>query len=221
MHTRVCLCSLRLASLFLQSCGSLYNQIPLAFKVRFPGVSQSLCWIPRLGSLTWGSEISQQWENFFGITFLQSVGHLPGRYEVWFYRECVPPPPPSHCGFVIVFGCGVSFLVGSSVLLSMVVQQLVVILVLSQEMSACSSTPPSWTGTLLSILCLQNFFQCYYYFGEITNLAALQKNSLLSWQVFVTVVVYTEVCARCYFKCRTYYFIISFMMLCKVYIWKQ
>ena len=91
MHTRVCVCSLRLESLFLQSCGSLYNQIPLAFKFRFPGVSQSLCWIPRLGSLTWGSEISQQWENFFGITFLQPVGHLPGRYEVWFYRECAPP----------------------------------------------------------------------------------------------------------------------------------
>ena len=29
-----------------------YNQIPLAFKVRFPGDSQSLCWIPRLESLT-------------------------------------------------------------------------------------------------------------------------------------------------------------------------
>ena len=35
----------------------------------------------------------------------------------------------SHCGFSFVFGCGVSFLVSSSVLLSMIVQQLVVILV--------------------------------------------------------------------------------------------
>ena len=40
------------------------------------------------------------------------------------------------------------FLVGSSVLLSMVVQQLVAVLVLSQEeMSARPSTPPSLTGT--------------------------------------------------------------------------
>ena len=31
--------------------------------------------IPRLGSLTWGSEPTQQWENFFGIIFLQFVGH--------------------------------------------------------------------------------------------------------------------------------------------------
>ena len=39
----------------------------------------------------------------------------------------------SHCGFSFVFGCGVSFLVSSSVFLLMTVQQLVVILVLSQE----------------------------------------------------------------------------------------
>ena len=56
------------------------------------------------------------------------------------------PLLPSCCGF-FAFGHGVSFLIGSSILLSMVVQQLVVILVLSQdEMSARSSTPPSETG---------------------------------------------------------------------------
>ena len=35
-------------SLLWKSC----NQISLAFKVKFPGDSQSICWIPRLGSLT-------------------------------------------------------------------------------------------------------------------------------------------------------------------------
>ena len=40
---------------------------------------------------------------------------------------------PSHCGFSFVFGCGVSFLVSSSVFLSIIVQHLVVIPVLSQE----------------------------------------------------------------------------------------
>ena len=50
----------------------------------------------------------------------------------------------SHCGFSFVFGCGVSFLVSSSVFLSMIFQQLVVILVLSQEgVRARPSTPPS------------------------------------------------------------------------------
>ena len=49
-----------------------------------------------------------------------------------------------HCGFFFVCGCGLSFfLVGSGLLLSMVVQQLVAVEVLSQEMSALSSTPPS------------------------------------------------------------------------------
>ena len=39
----------------------------------------------------------------------------------------------SHCDFSSVFGCGVSFLVSSSVFLLMIVQQLVVIPVLLQE----------------------------------------------------------------------------------------
>ena len=41
------------------------NQIPLAFKVRFPGGSQSLCLIPRLGNLLWALER----KGFFGIMF--------------------------------------------------------------------------------------------------------------------------------------------------------
>ena len=58
----------------------------------------------------------------------------------------VASPLPLDAGYL--------FLVGSNILLSMVVQQLFVILVFSQEMSAWSSTPPSlypsdkipWTG---------------------------------------------------------------------------
>ena len=45
-------CALQDWSLFPPVLWKSYNQIPLAFKVRFPGDSQSLCWIPRLGSLT-------------------------------------------------------------------------------------------------------------------------------------------------------------------------
>ena len=56
----------------------------------------------------------------------------------------IAPLLPSHCGFSFVFGCGVSFLVTSSVFLSVIVQQLVVILVLLQEgVRARPSTPPS------------------------------------------------------------------------------
>ena len=56
----------------------------------------------------------------------------------------IAPLLPSHCAFSFVFACGVSFLVSSSVFLSMIVQQLVVILVFSKEgVRACPSTPPS------------------------------------------------------------------------------
>ena len=33
------------------------DQIPLAFKVKFPGSSQSLCWTPRLRNLLWALEL--------------------------------------------------------------------------------------------------------------------------------------------------------------------
>ena len=45
----------------------------------------------------------------------------------------IAPLLPSPCSFSFVFGCGVSFLLSSSVFLSLMVQQLVVIPVLSQE----------------------------------------------------------------------------------------
>ena len=73
VHTRFRLCPPRLESLLPPVPWKTYDQIPLAFKVRFPGDSQTLCLIPRLGSLIWGSELSQQWENFFGIIVLQFV----------------------------------------------------------------------------------------------------------------------------------------------------
>ena len=80
--TKSCLCPLRLESLFPLVLWKSYNQIPLAFKVRFPGDAQFFCRIPSLGSLTWGSEPSQQWENFFGIIILQFVGHPLSGYRI-------------------------------------------------------------------------------------------------------------------------------------------
>ena len=64
----------------------------------------------------------------------------------------IAPLLPSHCSFSFVFACGVSFLVSSSVFLSMIVQQLVVIPVFSKEgVRACPSTLPSWTNLRNSI----------------------------------------------------------------------
>ena len=60
--------------------------------------------------------------------------------------------------FSLSLDVGYLFLVGSSVLLSVAVQQLVTTLVLSQqEMNAWPSTPPSWTGSLLYIFDLGTY----------------------------------------------------------------
>ena len=55
-----------------------FNQIPLAFKVKFSGGSQSLCEIPRLGSLLCALKALQHFDNFFGKIVLQFVGCLLG-----------------------------------------------------------------------------------------------------------------------------------------------
>ena len=70
----------------------------------------------------------------------------------------------SHCGLSFVFACGVYFLVSSSVFLSMIVQQLVVILVFSQEgVRARPSTPPSCSQFIK--IFLREFFLREFYFS--------------------------------------------------------
>ena len=54
----------------------------------------------------------------------------------------IVPLLPFHCSFSFVLEWRVSFLVGSGISLLMAVQQLIVILVLWQEMSARSFAPP-------------------------------------------------------------------------------
>ena len=90
------------------------NQILLTFKVRFPGDSQSLCWIPRLGSLLWGLELLQQCEIFFGVIILPFVDRPPGGSMVGLMvtsssRTCTTscasqaPTCPSHLSFNFCF----------------------------------------------------------------------------------------------------------------------
>ena len=72
---------------------------------------------------------------------------------------------PSHCPFSFVFACGVSFLVSSSVFLSMIVQHLVVILVLSQRgVNAHPSTLLSWTNLEHVNFFFFNFFFNFNFF---------------------------------------------------------
>ena len=83
-HTRLCLCPPRVSvsPVLWKFC----NQILLAFRVKFPGGLQSLCWIPRLGNLWFTLELSQQCENFFGIIVLQFVSHLLSSFIVGLAR---------------------------------------------------------------------------------------------------------------------------------------
>ena len=90
MCTLICVCPLRVESLFPPVLSKSCNQIPLDFKVWFSRNSSSCCWTPRLGSLTWGSEPSLQRVAFCGISVLQCVSHPPTSYGIWFYCDCVP-----------------------------------------------------------------------------------------------------------------------------------
>ena len=78
-----------------------------------------------------------------GTSFFVVVVFVPprvsGGYEVWFYHDYASTTTCCHSSFVL--DMGYLSLVGSSILLLMVFQQLVVILVLLQErMSTCPST---------------------------------------------------------------------------------
>ena len=88
------------------------NQIPLVFKVRFPGDSQFLCHIPRLGSMTWVSEPSQQVGELFWY-YCSLVCGLPTQ-QVWdLILSCCTLPTISLRLF-FDFGHRVSFFGGSS-----------------------------------------------------------------------------------------------------------
>ena len=98
VHTRFCWCPQEW-TLFPTVLWESFNEIPLAF--RCPGDSQSLCQIPRLGSMMWGLEPSQQCENFFGIIVIQWVGCPPHRFGIWFCHDCVPPTILLLCPWIL------------------------------------------------------------------------------------------------------------------------
>ena len=119
-----------------------YNQIPLVFKVRFPGIPSPFV----------GSPVREAWH---GVQNLHNSGstslvllfsslwvtHLTG---MGFDFIMISPHLP-----VSSLSLDVGYLVWwvPSALLLMVVQQLVTVLVVWQEkMRAHPSTPPSWTG---------------------------------------------------------------------------
>ena len=84
----------------------------------------------------------------FGIIVLQFMGHPPGGYRILFYHNCTPPTTSMKLLLCLwtwgIFFFFFFFFGGFQHLLSMIVQQLVAILELSQEeMIAHLSTQPS------------------------------------------------------------------------------
>ena len=100
--------------------------------MRIPGLSVIFPgWEARLG-------VQNLQDSFFGLIVLQFVGHPRDGCGIRFYSDCAPPGVPL---FLCLWTWNISFSGGFRVLLSMVVQQLAVILELSQaEMSVHIST---------------------------------------------------------------------------------
>ena len=103
---------------------------------RRPSHTQRQVWL----SLLWGSLLLSVGFGAHKILFMPSKS----LWQVWgLILNVIAPLLPSCC-FSFVLGCGVAFLGGSNILFLMVIQQLVVILVFSQEkMGTHPSTPPN------------------------------------------------------------------------------
>ena len=149
-------CALQEWNLFLPLLWKSCNQISLACKVRFPRDSLSLCWSP--GWEAWHGAQNHHNSGRTSLVLLFSSLWVTLLAGMGFDFIMIAPLLPFHCGFFFVFGWGLSFLVGSTVLLSMVVQKLVAILgVLQAEMSTHHYTPPFWTHQYpLQYSCLEN-----------------------------------------------------------------
>ena len=137
---------------FLQFCGSsvIKSHCPSS---RIPSLFAGS---PRLGRLMWGIEPSQKCKNFFGIIVIQFLGHPPGGYRIWFYRDFAPTifaASPLSLDVVYLFS------VGFNSPLSMAIQQSIEILVFSQEeMRASPSTPPSWSVNVQDLPWASEYF---------------------------------------------------------------
>ena len=144
MHTRFCLCPLKAESLFPPVLCKSYNQIPLAFKVRFPGDSHSLL-DPQAGKPVMGLRtFTTVRELLQCYCFL--VCWLPTQ-RVW---DWILSQLCSSYYLTVTsslsLDVGYLFLVGFNILLLMAVQEfktVVILVLLQEEISTHPSIPPS------------------------------------------------------------------------------
>ena len=137
VHVKSCVHPPRVESLFFRVLHSIPTslQSQILWGLLLPGLD------PQAGKPDWGSELSLTSRTSVIQLFSSLwVTHLAGMGFVFIIILFLP----SCCGLFFVFVWELCFLVGSSVLLLMVVQHLIVTLELSQEkMSAQPSTLPS------------------------------------------------------------------------------
>ena len=178
-------CALQEWSLcFSQSCGSPIVTYRWPSRWGFCGDSQSLCWIPRLESLMWGSEPSQQWDNFFAIIVLQSVDCPPGGYGIWFYLEWASPTISlQFLLFLLIEVLCFFWWILVSFCHWLLNNKLQFLMPLQEEMSACASTLPSLTRSLFFWLlpfkyCLAT--GCVLKFKDISFQDRIQLRYLIS-----------------------------------------
>ena len=118
------------------------------------GIPRPFVWFPGLEAWYGAQNFHNSGKTSLVLSF-SSCGHQLHGNWIWFYCDCTPPIISLRLLLVFPWGC--IFLVGSSVLLSMVAQQLVAILVFSQEeMNAQPSTLPSWNRCLCTAPCKEN-----------------------------------------------------------------
>ena len=95
VRARFCVCPPSLESLFPLVLGKSCNQIPLGFKVRFPGDSQA--GKPAVGFWTFTA---------LGGLLRYHCSHPPSGCGIWFCRDYTSPAILLQ---LLVFGCGVCF----------------------------------------------------------------------------------------------------------------
>ena len=141
--TVLCVCSPRVESLFPPVLSKSCSQIPLAFKYDSVGIPPPVVSPPGCEAWCGAQNLHSNWWTFMVQLFSSLWVTHPA--VMGFDFIVTAPLLPSHCSFSFVFGCGISFLVSSRVFLLMIVQQLVVIPVLSWEgVRSPPSTLPSW-----------------------------------------------------------------------------
>ena len=133
---KVLLCPLRVESLFPSVLWRYWDPVLLGIKVRFPGNFQSLGQIPRLMTDVGPRTFTVVQEHFW--YYCSPVDESSNQWVQDSNFSCLCHSYHFVAASPLSLVVGYLFLVGSSIFLFMVVQQLVAILVLWQEkMSAC------------------------------------------------------------------------------------